>query len=216
VKKSKLRIKKIYKLLDSHFGDLAWWPADSGFEVIVGAVLTQNTAWGNVEKAIKALKKDKLLTPKKIATSHKGKLARTITSAGYFNVKAERLKNVSKFLLAECGGKLDRLEKFDTKALREKLLQVKGIGPETADSILVYALLRPVFVVDAYAKRIFSRHRLITKDAGYHHVQDLVHENFPQDIKKLNQFHALIVEVGKKYCRKKAGLCKECPLRSML
>ena len=112
-------------------------------------------------------------------------------------------------------GKLEKLKKFDTKTLREKLLQVKGIGPETADSILVYALEKPVFVVDAYTKRIFYRHGLISEDAGYHDVQDLVHENFPRNVKMLNQFHALIVEAGKKFCRKKSGLCKECPLKGV-
>ncbi len=215
MKKTELKIKKIYSLLDSHFGDLAWWPADSGFEVIVGAILTQNTAWGNVEKALEALKKNKLLTPKKIVSAPGGKLARAIRPAGYYNIKTGRLKNISKFLLTECGGKLEKLKKFDTKTLREKLLQVKGIGPETADSILVYALEKPVFVVDAYTKRIFHRHGLISEDAGYYDVQGLVHENFPEKIKKLNQFHALIVEAGKKFCRKKSGLCRECPLRGL-
>ncbi|MFC1570765.1 endonuclease III domain-containing protein [Candidatus Omnitrophota bacterium] len=209
-KKSKIR--RIYDLLEDHFGDLKWWPAKTPFEVIIGAVLTQNTSWSNVEKAIGELNKKKLLTPKKIMALNSKRLAGLIRSSGYHRVKAERLKEVSRFVLDECGGRLKKLGKEDTSSLREKLLRVKGIGPETADSILVYALGKPVFVVDAYTKRIFSRHNIVIENASYDEVQTLVENAMDPDTGTMNQFHALLVETAKRFCRKRAPLCGECPL----
>jgi endonuclease-3 related protein len=211
----KQKIRKIYDKLDKYFGDLGWWPADSAFEVIVGAVLTQNTAWKNVEKAIEQLKQNKLLDPKKIESLSDARLSRLIRSSGYHRVKSERLKAVCRFLEKECGSRLNKLKKAGAASLRKKLLSVKGIGPETADSILVYAFSKPVFVVDAYTRRIFSRHGLAGKDASYDEVQSVVHENFPTVYRKLNQFHALLVETGKRFCKKKKGLCKECPIKGL-
>ncbi len=208
----KRRIKRMYDLLEGYFGDLGWWPARTGFEVVVGAVLTQNTAWSNVEKAIEALRRGKLMEPRVISRLESARLAELIRPAGYYRVKAERLKEVSRFLMEECGGKLWKLKKKDTDRLRARLLSVKGIGPETADSILVYALDKPVFVVDAYTKRIFSRHGLAGEKAPYDEVRSLVEENFPADTRVLNQFHALLVETGKRFCKKKKGLCGGCPL----
>jgi endonuclease-3 related protein len=209
------RIRKIYNLLHGHFGDLGWWPAESPFEVMVGAVLTQNTSWSNVEKAIERLKDKGLMRPSRMAGADAGSLSRAIRPAGYFRVKARRLKEMSRFIIKECGGKLDRLGREDILCLREKLLGVKGVGPETADSILVYALGKPVFVVDAYTRRVFSRHGLTGESASYEDVQRLVHENIPLKVKTMNQFHALLVEAGKRYCRKKSPKCGECPLRGM-
>ncbi|NQT33378.1 MAG: hypothetical protein HQ594_06890 [Candidatus Omnitrophica bacterium] len=206
------KINKIYSLLNDHFGDLKWWPAESDFEVMIGAILTQNTSWKNVEKAIDVLKRKKALSPSKIANMDKGRLARYIRSSGYHRLKADRLKEISLFITRECGGKLDKLKKEGLENLREKLLEVKGVGPETADSILVYALGKPVFVVDAYTRRIFSRHGLIGHDAAYDEIQSFVHKNFPRSIRKLNQFHALLVEAAKNFCKKKDPLCRECPL----
>jgi endonuclease-3 related protein len=211
----KRKINKVYAALEEYFGDLGWWPASSAFEVIIGAVLTQNTAWSNVSKAIKGLKRNKCLTPEKIVRLDTKRLSQIIRPAGYYRVKSERIKAVSRFLLDECRAKLSKLKKESAWELREKLLKVKGIGPETADSILVYALEKPVFVVDAYTKRIFSRHGLVGEKASYDEVQSLVHENFSRSTKRLNQFHALLVETGKRFCRKKKGLCGECPLKGM-
>jgi len=211
--KQGLKLRKIYNLLDGHFGDLGWWPAGSDFEVIVGSILTQNTAWSNVEKAITALKREGLLEPDKILRMDTGRLSRLIRPAGYYRIKALRLKEISRFVMAECEGKMRRLRARNTEKLRESLLAVKGVGPETADSILVYALEKPVFVVDAYTKRIFSRHGLIQGNASYDEVQSLVRGHFPPDSRILNQFHAFLVETGKRFCRKKAGLCEKCPLR---
>ena len=208
----KRKIKNIYGLLEDHFGDLKWWPADTPFEVIIGAVLTQNTSWSNVEKAIVELKKKKLLAPGKITALSSKRLADLIRSSGYHRVKAERLKEVSRFITSECGGKLEKLAREDTLSVREKLLGVKGIGPETADSILVYALGKPVFVVDAYTKRIFSRHDIIGEDAPYMEVQALVEGVMDADTGTMNQFHALLVETAKRFCKKRAPLCSECPL----
>ena len=212
----KKTINRIYALLEDYFGDLRWWPADSDFEVIVGAVLTQNTAWCNVEKAIKNLKREKVLTPAKIAEMNAARLSRLIRSSGYHRLKAQRLKEISRFIVRECKGKLFRLKSKDITTLREKLLAVKGIGPETADSILIYALEKPVFVVDAYTKRIFSRHALIAEGASYDEVQSLVHGSFPKKRRALNQYHALLVETGKRFCKKSTPLCKECPLAVLL
>ena len=211
----KKKLRKIYGLLEDKFGDLGWWPAEGPFEVIVGAILTQNTSWSNVEKAISKMKRENLLSPRGILKARTSRLAGAIRPAGYFMVKAGRLKEVSRFVMAECGGRLGRLKKSSTSALRNKLLAVKGVGPETADSILVYALGKPVFVVDAYTRRVFSRHGIIPEKAAYSEIQALVHGNFPRDQRKLNQFHALLVETGKRYCRKKGPLCEECPLKNV-
>lgn len=212
VKWDPAKIRKMYRRLEAHFGDLGWWPAETPFEVIVGAVLTQNTSWVNVEKAIRAMKQKGLMNPAAIAGCGNGSLSATIRQAGYHNVKAARLKAACSFLLEECGGRLEKLKKVDTAVLREKLLAVKGIGPETADSILLYALDKPVFVVDAYTKRVFSRHALSEQDAGYEVLKEKVESVFCGRVKRLNQFHALIVETAKNYCRKKEGLCGQCPL----
>ncbi|MDD5634284.1 MAG: hypothetical protein PHW46_03310 [Candidatus Omnitrophica bacterium] len=210
--KTKNKLKHIYDLMEGYYGDLSWWPADSPFEVIVGAILTQNTSWGNVEKAIMELKKNNALTVRKIGNMDETALAGLIRSSGYHRVKAGRLKNICRFILEECGGRLEALKKERQGVLRKKLLSVKGVGPETCDSILLYALDKPVFVVDAYTKRIFSRHGIINEDVAYDDVQHLVHENFPLRVKKLNKLHACIVETAKRFCKKKMGLCKNCPL----
>jgi len=209
------KILKIYSRLEKHFGDLGWWPADSVFEVILGAILTQNTAWKNVEKAISGLKENRMISPVKIGKMRTSRLAKIIRSAGYHNVKAKRIKEISRFIVTECGGVYARLKKRSTRRLREQLLSVTGVGPETADSILLYALGKPVFVVDAYTKRIFSRHGLVQENATYDEIQVLVHENFPKKTKNLNQFHALLVETAKNFCKKNSPRCEECPLKAL-
>ncbi|MBU0759023.1 MAG: endonuclease III domain-containing protein [Candidatus Omnitrophica bacterium] len=207
------KLLRIYELLFEKFGPRHWWPGDTRLEIIVGAILTQNTAWSNVEKAIVNLKKEKALNARRLSGISEKRLSTLIKPAGYFNVKARRLKNFLSFLNLSYGGSLDRMFKTDTWELREQLLKVSGIGPETADSILLYAGHKPVFVVDAYTKRVFSRHGFINDSAAYEEVQGLLMKNLPAEEKLFNEFHALIVELGKNICRPAKPLCHECPIR---
>ena len=202
---------KIYNTLLEHFGPQDWWPADTPFEVIIGAILTQNTSWKNVEKAMGMLKASGHFSPKGLYEMPLEKLATLLKPSGYFNIKARRLKNFLSFLFKEYQGDIDLLLKEDGEVLRSKLLSVTGIGPETADSILLYAKEYPVFVVDAYTKRILSRHGIISESATYAEVQDLFMNSLPHDPKLYNEYHALLVRVGKELCRR-TPLCGSCPL----
>jgi endonuclease-3 related protein len=205
------QLKIIYDLLFVRFGPQHWWPVETPFEVIVGAVLTQNTNWGNVEKAIANLKKAKTLTPEKLHSLKPAKLAKLIRPAGYFNIKASRLKNLIGWLFMNYAGKLAKLKNIPTHQLRGQLLGVSGVGPETADSILLYALNRPVFVVDAYTKRILSRHHLIKFEAEYEQIRAFFESNLPENTQLFNEYHALLVRTGKEFC-KPTPLCADCPL----
>ncbi len=205
-------IYAIYKILLSSLGPQHWWPAESAFEVIIGAILTQNTNWRNVEKAIDNLKKVNLLSPASIDNCSINGLSLLLKPAGYYNVKAKYLKYFVKEFLDSYGGDISNLMEIESSMLRNWLLSIRGIGKETADSILLYALDRSIFVVDAYTKRIFLRHNLIYKDADYKEIQSLVEETLPNDPKILGEFHALLVKVGKNFCKKKNPLCRECPL----
>ncbi|MBN2020889.1 MAG: endonuclease III domain-containing protein [Sedimentisphaerales bacterium] len=207
-------MKQIYNLLYKRSGPQKWWPGDTPFEVIVGAVLTQNTNWTNVEKAIANLKKAKVLSPEKLHTIKVDKLARLIRPAGYYNIKAGRLKNLIDWLFENYAGKLTALKTVATDFLRGELLSVNGVGPETADSILLYALERPVFVVDAYTARICSRHHLIDDGADYHQIQELFESNLPADVQLFNEYHALLVHLGKDFCKPKPK-CQTCPLNKL-
>jgi endonuclease-3 related protein len=208
----KNKLMGIYKALYKHFGPQDWWPGDTPFEVCVGAILTQNTAWQNVEKAITNLKKEKILDPHKINKMPAQKLARYIVPAGYFNIKAKRLKNFISFLCERYNGEVAKMFSNGANSLREHLLAVNGIGPETADSILLYAGNVPIFVVDAYTKRIFHRLNLTPEDITYHGMQEIFMKNLPSDAMLFNEYHALIVMLGKNYCKTKP-LCKECPVK---
>ncbi len=208
-------LKRVYQPLRNAQGYQHWWPAESPFEVMVGAILTQNTAWTNVEKAIKNLKNAGKLSLRALLGIKPKKLAGLIRPAGYFNIKADRLKHFVDFFDEEYGGNLQRMSREDTNVLREKLLKVKGIGPETADSIVLYAIGKLRFVIDAYTKRIFTRHRLHDSHATYEEWQKMFEANLPQSLDLYNDFHAQIVEVGKNYCRSKPR-CETCPLRSFL
>lgn len=201
----------VYKILRGRFGHQGWWPGETPFEVMIGAILTQNTAWTNVEKAIHNLKKAKKLSFLALLKIKPRTLARWIRPAGYYNVKARRLKEFVRFLDRECRGDLRRLRKENTAALRAKLLSVKGIGPETADSILLYALDKPSFVIDAYTKRIFSRHGLTREDRDYHDWKKIFEKSLPKDRSLYNDFHAQIVRLAKDFCRKEPR-CGICPL----
>ncbi len=205
----------IYELLYNHFGSLNWWPADTPFEVMVGAILTQNTAWTNVEKAIKNLKEHDKLTPEKIKRSRQQTLARLIRPSGYFNQKAERLRDFAAYYVRSYGGDWRKMAKRDTSELREELLSLRGIGPETADSILLYALDKTVFVVDAYTSRAFSRLGYLPSKASYDHVQRFFTNHLPPDRELFNEYHAQIVYLGKDYCRSKKPKCESCPLATL-
>ncbi len=207
------RFSDLYQKLYAYFGPQHWWPADSRFEVIVGAVLTQNTNWVNVEKAIDNLRKHRLLKAAKLYQIPKEKLAKLIKPAGYYNIKAKRLRNFLHFFLKDYKGSLKIMSLADTLNLRQQLLSVNGIGPETADSILLYALDKPVFVVDAYTKRILLRHGFIKEDAGYEQIQNLFMQNLKPKVKLFNEYHALLVRLGKEFCGKNKPRCEQCPLK---
>jgi endonuclease-3 related protein len=209
---------KIYEELYGTFGPQHWWPGDTPFEVAVGAILTQNTSWSNVERAIINLKKEKLLNARRIYGLDKGRLARLIRPAGYFNVKAERLKSFVRFLMKQYGGSMKKMMKEDINSIREELLGVHGVGPETADSIILYALDKSVFVIDAYTKRVLSRHGIGQQDESYERFQKLFHDAFDADDSQtqlFNEFHALFVAVGKTYCKPREPLCDKCPLNGI-
>jgi endonuclease III related protein len=212
----KQKLMAVYRALYEVYGPQHWWPADTPFEVMVGAVLTQNTAWSNVEKAVASLKRERLMTPAGLDRTPGSRLAALIRQSGYYNIKAKRLKNLTGFIRDRYSGSLRRMISSEPGELRKGLLQVNGIGPETADSILLYAANVPSFVVDAYTKRVFSRHGFIAPDADYDTVQKTFMDSLPADARLYNEFHALIVRVSKDYCRKKTTLCTSCPLVSFL
>ncbi len=209
------KILRMYNLLYSCFGPQNWWPAESRLEVIVGAVLTQNTNWQNVEKAIDSLKKSGFLTLEKLKEISVSQLAQLIRPAGYFNVKAIRLKNLIDFIDKNYGGDLDKMFSEDLYRLRNDLLTVKGLGMETVDSILLYAGNKPIFVIDAYTKRIFSRCGLCFDDVSYEELQDLITRSIPVDVKLYNEFHALLVKLGKNFCKKRNPDCQNCPIKEI-
>jgi endonuclease-3 related protein len=206
------RLLALYRALLAAYGPQGWWPGDSPFEVMVGAVLTQNTAWGNVEKAIANLKREGALTPARFRALQVRSIAALIRPSGYYTVKARRLANLMAFLGDRYKGSVPRMLRDDPARLREGLLSVNGIGPETADAIALYAAGHPAFVVDAYTKRIFGRHGLVPPNAGYHEVQQLFLRNLPADARLFNEYHALIVRLGKEHCRKRSPQCPGCPL----
>jgi endonuclease-3 related protein len=203
---------KIYRTLYQTYGPRHWWPGETSFEVMVGAILTQNTSWRNVEKAIQKLKGKGVLNPEGIHHLKRSELARLIKSSGYYRIKTDRLKSFIDFLFEEYDGNIKKMGRERLGELREKLLGVKGIGPETADSILLYGLKKPIFVVDAYTRRILSRHGIISEKASYEEVQKLFMDYLPRDEKLFNEYHALFVYLGKTVC-KKIPRCELCPLR---
>jgi endonuclease-3 related protein len=205
---------KIYQKLYQTYGSRHWWPGETSFEVMVGAILTQNTSWRNVEKAIQNLKEEGVLNPKGIRDLKKSELAPLIKSSGYYRIKADRLKSFVDFLFEEYNGNIKKMGRERLRELREKLLGVKGVGPETADSILLYGLKKPIFVVDAYTKRILSRHGVISEEASYDEVQKLFMNYLPLDEKLFNEYHALFVYLGKTVC-KKIPKCELCPLKGI-
>lgn len=206
-----IHIPRIYKALFERFGVQKWWPGDTPFEVVVGAVLTQNTNWGNVDKALNNLKREGVFSMEEVHRIPVERLASLIKPAGYFNVKAKRLKNVVAFMMEHYEGSFEKMEKESLEDLRKQFLSINGVGPETADAILLYALNKPVFVVDAYTKRFLRRHNMITSEADYGQVQKIFLEALGRDEKIFNEYHALIVRLGKDFCRT-VPVCEQCPL----
>ena len=209
------KLNEIYELLLKAYGPQKWWPAESPLEVMVGAVLTQNTNWQGVEKAIANLKRDNLLNPNQLKAIPTEELSRLIKPAGYFNLKARRLKNLIEFVTEAYSGDLETMGQVETGQLRQELLAVNGVGPETADSILLYALQRPVFVVDTYTYRVMNRHGLIGAEVSYGELQELFTHHLPLDMTLFNEYHALLVRVGKLHCQRKVR-CEGCPLAPLL
>lgn len=220
-------IKQIHELLLNSFDPQGWWPLTingfhpkhhSGkpktqkdrFEIIIGAILTQNTNWKNVEKALYNLNKNDLIDIKKINDIETKKLALLIRPSGYYNQKAKTIKNFSDFLFKNYNGNLDLFFKNDIDRLRDELLRINGIGPETADSIILYAAEKPTFVIDAYTKRIYSR--LFDIKLGYDELKNIFESNLKKDAKLFNEYHALLVELGKNHCKNKNPLCGGCPV----
>jgi len=205
------RLVEMFDLLLKGFGPQNWWPADTELEMMVGAVLTQNTNWKNVEKAIQNLKRKGLLSVDAHHSLPTNEVAQEIRPAGYFNIKAKRLKNLIQFIMEQYEGTISLFLEEGTQSLREGLLSVNGVGPETADSILLYAARRPIFVIDTYTHRILSRHGMIDEEVGYYELQELFMDHLPDNADFFGEFHALIVRAGKDCCRKKP-LCSQCPL----
>lgn len=208
-------LRDVYDRLLKSFGPQHWWPGESPFEVMVGAVLVQNTAWKNVERVMQNLRDAGLLFPAALHRMPRAELEELIRPVGYYRLKAGRLRNLLDFLFERFGGSLPAMFATDRVTLREELLSVKGVGPETADSILLYAGGLPVFVVDAYTKRVLARHGWIGFDADYYTVQDYFESRLAEDAPLYNEYHALMVRVGHLYCRRTAR-CTGCPLQSLL
>ncbi|HUL17491.1 MAG TPA: hypothetical protein VLV88_15950 [Terriglobales bacterium] len=200
----------------SAYGPQHWWPGRTRFEIIVGAILTQNTSWTNVERAIACLRRENLLSIPAIQNVPTPRLARLIRSSGYFRQKAKKLKAFTRFIQRYYSGSLNRMFRAPTETLREQLLAVHGIGPETADSILLYAGNHSVFVVDAYTRRILERHALASPKSGYEEIRSLFEENLPRDLQLFNEFHALIVRTGKYLCLSRSPRCSDCVLKKFL
>jgi endonuclease-3 related protein len=205
-----------YDALFRAHGPQHWWPGRTRFEIILGAILTQNTSWSNVARVITALRKEKLLSAPAMERVPLGRLARLIRSSGYFRQKARKLKEFVRFLGDRYQGSLDKMFRTPTSELRQQLLQVHGIGPETADSILLYAGNHPVFVVDAYTRRILERHELAHGKESYEDIRGMFERSLPPDPALFNEYHALIVHTGKRFCKKSNPDCQHCSLHPFL
>jgi endonuclease III related protein len=209
-------LRDVYERLLSAFGPQKWWPGESPFEIVVGAVLVQNTAWRNVERAIQNLRDAGVMQPRALYALPEAELAELIRPAGYFQVKARRLRNLLRLIVEQYDGSLEAMFSTDLASLREELLSVNGIGPETADAILLYAAEKPTFVVDTYTHRVLARHGWIDYEAGYHDIKDHFESSLPADAALFNEYHALLVRLGKEYCRKTGPKCEACPLVVLL
>ena len=203
----------MYEAMLERFGHRGWWPGDSPLEICVGAILTQNTNWTNVEKAISNLRAAGLMSVSAIHATARAELAELIRPAGYFNVKAKRLKNFIARVHESCGDDVEAFLDRSIQALQEELLSVNGIGRETADSMILYAAGKPTFVVDTYTYRILLRHGLIAPEDDYDAIKDLMESSLPQDVALYNDYHAQLVEAGKNFCKPRPR-CPGCPLEA--
>jgi endonuclease-3 related protein len=208
-------LEKAYDLMAAHYGPTHWWPGDTAFEIAVGAILTQNTAWTNVEKAIRNLKQEDLLAPRAILDCPTETLEQALRPSGYFRVKTKRLRSFCEHLVRRYRGRMNRMAQRPIEALRAEILEVNGIGPETADDILLYACGKIVFVVDAYTRRIFSRHGLVPPDIPYEGLRAFFERHVPPGLHHYKEYHALIVWTGKEFCRRTPA-CDRCPLAPLL
>lgn len=206
---------ELYGTLERAFGPMRWWPADTPFEVCIGAILTQNAPWSGVVKAIRQLRGTGLFGVQAIADADEQALAEAIRPSIYYNQKARRLKTFCRFLLEEHGGVVERMGTLGCREARRNLLALPGIGYETADSILLYALGKPVFVVDAYTKRICARHGMISGECGYEELRGYFEDALEPSAELFNEFHALLCRLGAEYCRRKPR-CEGCPARELL
>jgi len=206
---------KIYQKLYEAFGPQHWWPGKTPLEIAIGAILTQNTNWGNVEKAIDNLKKQNALSARVIHKMPVRLLSELIRPSGYFNIKAKRLKSFIDFLMNDYHGSMKKMKNEYLYLLREKLLGINGIGPETADSIILYALEKPVFVIDTYTKRVLSRHGIMNHEKSYDEFQELFYSALKKDMKLFNEYHALFVNLGKTFCKLNKPICDKCPLNDL-
>jgi endonuclease-3 related protein len=198
--------------LGRRFGPQRWWPGRTAYEIAVGAVLTQHTAWANAARAVAALRTRGLLRPDRVAAVSEAELAAIIRAAGTYRVKARRLQELTRWLLARFGGGFRGMRRAALPSLRREMLAVPGLGPETVDAILLYAASRPVFVADAYARRVLVRHGILPHDVGYEEARRVIEAHLPSDPALFNEFHALLVAVAKTHCRTVAH-CERCPLR---
>ena len=212
---TKQKLLNIFQTLLASFGQRNWWPGETELEIIVGAILTQNTSWKNVERAISNMKAHGVLNADTIQSIPIEKLEEIIKPSGFYKQKSERLKRVISILFNDNHKSIENLRLFDTEYLRTLLLNINGIGPETADSILLYAFNRPIFVADAYTKRFVKNHQLYNGNNRYDNVQQFFMENLPRNEYLFNEFHALIVYLCQNYC-KKVPECSHCPLKSEL
>ena len=209
-------LSEVYQRLFDALGPQHWWPGQSPFEVMIGAVLVQNTNWQNVKKAIHNLREADLLEPHALYDVPQDELEELIRPSGYFRVKARRLRNLLEFFVGRYDGSIETMFGTGLPNLRNELLAVDGVGPETADSILLYAGGLPIFVVDTYTHRVLARHGWIGFDADYGMIQDHFQSSLPQEVGLYNEYHALLVRLGKDYCRKTNPKCKQCPLAELL
>lgn len=210
------KLMEAFERLHATFGPQHWWPGDSPFEIMVGAVLVQNTSWRNVERAIQNLRDAGVMEPHALFALSPEQLAELIRPAGYYQLKTKRLRNLLRLIVEQYDGTLDDMFNVGLSSLREELLSVNGIGPETADAILLYAAGKPTFVVDTYTNRILARHGWIDYEASYEDIKDHFESALPADAPLFNEYHALLVRVGKDFCKRSKPECEKCPLAELL
>lgn len=209
-------LPRYYSVLRARFGPQQWWPARTRLEVILGAILTQNTTWHNATLALRNLRKSGLLSWQALRHACLSGLEACVRPSGFYRQKARTIRDFVDWLSREHAGSLDRLFSLSTDELRRRLLDLRGLGPETADAIILYATQRPLFVADAYTRRVLARHGFVSDAADYHQTQEFLHAHLPPDTSLFNEFHALLVAVGKKHCKPQSPRCAGCPLEEFL